>query len=855
MRARLHAKAWDHQRPNKKPTTLGSEDGWRRELSDAGYTPNHPRAPRRNPVRLDELPAQHLAARALDRCAAGASAWAVHTVQEHVTRIITEHGVTATGEELRDLVAITTRLAVEDCLSVLPPGAPSPEHVAHLTSLRVVAAETELRDLLTARAEMPSQDVLDVSALAAVRGLDGDQERAAAAVASTAPLVVVEGAAGAGKTTMLGVAIEAGAQQGRAARVVTPTKKAADVAAHELGVPADSVAALVYAHGWRWNDDGVWTRLAVGETDPDTGRAYEGPPPEARLVAGERIVVDEAGMLDQDTALALLDVADRAGVTLTLVGDRAQLPAVGRGGVLDIAATLVPQVFDMATVHRFTDPAYADLTIRLRQGENPAGLFDQLHSFGLIRLYDSDEDVYDAIAETARDGDAVTAATNDEARSLNELIRQTRVQHGEVDDACTTFGSDGLPIGVGDVIQTRRNDSEVGVANRQTWTVQHVSKMGDLYVIEANSGRKREHTVWLPAAYVAEHAHLAYAVTAYGVQGATVDASHTVLSDALDAAGVYVGMTRGRAQNTLHIVATDVGDAREQFVEAIARDRADRGLLAATVDAREAVAGLVAHGPVELVNAERARVRKFIEKAEREKARWDDALAALRQQSVEHQAEREDQQQIVAAADARLVEIRNEVAAPLVAQATIDGETFLAARARLWEANRTRPGRFVKRAAERATTEAATAHDAAAQLVQDRWGNVPQTENGLVAWAQTVVNDMADRDARVIEAHQQAEQARQRLRDLDQEHLTDHADLSGLVLGNAQPRQVTARVARLQKQTTQARDYIAEIESRPPVEAAHLIRERRDRAKSSRPVVEPLTPSAPSPERDHGRSL
>ncbi|HRK48402.1 MAG TPA: MobF family relaxase, partial [Nocardioides sp.] len=38
--ARLTAMAWDHQRPAKKPTTLGDEAGWRRELDDAGYTPN-----------------------------------------------------------------------------------------------------------------------------------------------------------------------------------------------------------------------------------------------------------------------------------------------------------------------------------------------------------------------------------------------------------------------------------------------------------------------------------------------------------------------------------------------------------------------------------------------------------------------------------------------------------------------------------------------------------------------------------------------------------------------------------------------------------------------------------------------
>ena len=94
---------------------------------------------------------QEIASRALDRCVAGSSAWAHHDVQEHATRIITEHGVRATREELRELVALSTALALEDCFSILPTGAPAPEHVAHLTSLRVVQVETELRDLLTAR--------------------------------------------------------------------------------------------------------------------------------------------------------------------------------------------------------------------------------------------------------------------------------------------------------------------------------------------------------------------------------------------------------------------------------------------------------------------------------------------------------------------------------------------------------------------------------------------------------------------------------------------------------------------------------------------------------------------------------
>ena len=41
--------------------------------------------------------------------------------------------------------------------------------------------------------------------------------------------------------------------------VVTPTLKAAQVAAREVGT-AGSVAWLVHQHGFRWDEDGRWTR-------------------------------------------------------------------------------------------------------------------------------------------------------------------------------------------------------------------------------------------------------------------------------------------------------------------------------------------------------------------------------------------------------------------------------------------------------------------------------------------------------------------------------------------------------------------------------------------------------------------
>lgn len=85
----------------------------------------------------------------------------------------------------------------------------------------------------------------------------------------------------------------------------------------------------------------------------------------------------------------------------------------------------------------------------------------------------------------------------------------------------------------------------------------------------------------LPREYVEEHTHLAYASTEYGVQGATVDYGHGVVSDGSSAQAVYVAATRGRAHNALHIVAGDRVDARDLFVTAMGREAGDRGTAAA----------------------------------------------------------------------------------------------------------------------------------------------------------------------------------------------------------------------------------------------------------------------------------
>ncbi|MFV0434075.1 MAG: hypothetical protein ACK5LO_08860 [Leucobacter sp.] len=67
----------------------------------------------------------------------------------------------------------------------------------------------------------------------------------------------------------------------------------------------------------------------------------------------------------------------------------------------------------------------------------------------------------------------------------------------------------------------------------------------------------------LPADYVAEHAHLSYAATASGVQGATVEASHTLLTDSTSAVSVYVGSNPAQQASSATQIAQQAREEAE----------------------------------------------------------------------------------------------------------------------------------------------------------------------------------------------------------------------------------------------------------------------------------------------------
>ncbi|SDY90794.1 AAA domain-containing protein [Modestobacter sp. DSM 44400] len=623
LRRAWDARAWADGRPDKVKPQPGENltARWLAELAALGYRD------RGVPVGLTPTPVgsldrEQVVERVLARLAAARSAWNPADVRGEVEQLLAAAGIVTDPAVRLELAEDLTARAMGRCVPLLNRDG-VPEHIRAWTSAPVLAVEADLTARLATRATRaterlagvpdpdltpPPGDLTPPVDLAAVAGrLDPGQAAAVAALAGAWRLVVLEGAAGAGKTTTLAAARQALEEQGRRLVVVTPTLKAAKVAAAEVGAAAGSAARLAYEYGWRWNDDGAWTRLAAGQTDPVTGKVYAGPGEGARLQFGDLLVVDEAGMLDQDTARALLTIADECQVHLALLGDRHQLAAVGRGGVLDLAVRAVdPTAYlTLAGVHRFTctdggvtvpDTGYADLTLAMRAGDDPGKVFDALLARGQVRLHPDPDALRETLAEVAAasfaDGRqvAVVVDTHEQAAELNAAIRDRLVTAGRVDDRHVVVTRAGERIAAGDRIATRRNDRDLGVANRDVWTVTGVDRDGGLLVTPAVTpvGRARASVTpdvtpagkgsrVLPGDYVTAHVDLAYATTAHGAQGDTVTAAHLVVGEHTGAAAAYVGMTRGRQANTAHLVATDPAEAREQWLAVFTRDRADLG--------------------------------------------------------------------------------------------------------------------------------------------------------------------------------------------------------------------------------------------------------------------------------------
>jgi conjugative relaxase-like TrwC/TraI family protein len=565
---------------------------WCKQLDDLGFTPERYTAQvtdRTEPLKPDDATDRRVVSDALSSLRDTQSVWRPAEITREIAAALPT-GLAATGAEIveraqrlashaEDTLMVDISKPIPDGVPVRRDGRPVTEGAVDrmLTTQAILDEEERILTLAqrwTDDGGAPADsDVRDLDTAAELTAI---QRHAAGAVAGERRVVLVVGPAGTGKTTALRPAVAHLHARGRPCFGVAPSAAAAEVLAVETGIDADTLDKLLIEH-----------RL-----DRPPQHRYD-------LPAGSTVVVDEAAMVPTPRLAELVDLADRRGWRLALVGDPMQFAAVGRSGMFGHLVDTLGAV-ELDRVHRFAASWERDASLRLRRGDTDVvDLYDQhgrLHggtvrqmAIATVRAWRRATDA----GETA----AMMAPTREAVAILNEIAQRTRIGAGEIDPASRSVQVGLGRAHAGDVVATRRNERNLRtdqgrmVKNRDRWTVDTVHEDGAL-TVTGPTGR-----AVLPAGYVAADVELAYAETSHATQGRTVDRSFLYLDGPTDTRGIYVPLTRGRMTNEAFVVLRDERTAAEVVTDAVARTWVDQPATAVRLDQGADPGAVEADGP------------------------------------------------------------------------------------------------------------------------------------------------------------------------------------------------------------------------------------------------------------------
>jgi conjugative relaxase-like TrwC/TraI family protein len=379
---------------------------------------------------------------------------------------------------------------------------------------------------------------------------------------------VLVGPAGTGKTVALSGLLAAWEEKHGPGSVkgLAPSASAAANLAEELGIPTENTAK------WLSESDREPERLAevgrlralAAELPATASQAVaqraadlEGEVRRWQLAAGDLLIVDEASLGGTFALDRLAAQAREAGAKVVLVGDPAQLGAVGAGGGFGLLVADRECPPQLGEARRFTEAWERRASAELRVG-SPRGV-DAYIGHGRVSGGDKAEVLaacYEAWkADTgAGRSSLMVAHDNETVRELNHLARADRVVARQVAEEGLGL-ADGSVAGRGDVVVARRNDRHLRlpggewVRNRDRFVVTGTHEDGSMSVRALDRGGE----VTLPPTYVTEHVELGYASTVWSAQGRTVGTAHVVVGVGMTREALYVAATRGRELNRLYV--------------------------------------------------------------------------------------------------------------------------------------------------------------------------------------------------------------------------------------------------------------------------------------------------------------
>ena len=351
---------------------------------------------------------------------------------------------------------------------------------------------------------------------------------------------LIEGVAGAGKTTVMAVARAAFEVEGFTVIGTATSGQAARTLGREAGIAASRTVASL-----RWRLD------------------------HQRLRLDERTVVihDQAGMTDDADVAALLEAAAVAGARVVMVGDDPQLGAIGSGGFLGaVVERHGGTVYRLTENVRQRDPGERDALDQLRCGDIAAAVDWYLANGRVVieaRHDDRLDRMVDGWAADALAGQdvAMFAYRRRNVADLNVRARRRWDAAGRLSGPELVAPGGGAAYRTGDRIVTLASGAGGEVVTSERGTVEAVDPAAGTLRVRMEDDRVQDFTADDTGADRLAHG---YAVTVHRSQGATVDVAHA-LEDGGGRELVYVRMSRARQTTTLYLVADNVDQAGEDL--------------------------------------------------------------------------------------------------------------------------------------------------------------------------------------------------------------------------------------------------------------------------------------------------
>lgn len=344
--------------------------------------------------------------------------------------------------------------------------------------------------------------------------------------ALTAPVSVLSGLPGTGKTTSLRAAVRILQDAGVPFLLAAPTGIAAKNLAARTGALASTIHRAFGAKGAREETRGATYAGVTGDTTKEgsgqKGGDKWGYSP-SKPYPADVIIIDEASMLDQALLFRLL-YCTKPDARLVFVGDHAQLPSVGPGNVLrDLIGSEVFPTVKLTQIFRQDDTSgivYAAHAIH-------AGEVPELHKDFRLFSKSSEEEVLEAVLKIgvkffeerknfqilSPKHNGTVGVTNLNAR-LRELLNPASPGLAEV-----RLGDD--IIREGDRIMVIQNDYDLGVFNGDVGKVAKVDRAKKVIQIKIHGDVPLYVSIEFKDA--GKLLRLAYACTVHKAQGLEYD--------------------------------------------------------------------------------------------------------------------------------------------------------------------------------------------------------------------------------------------------------------------------------------------------------------------------------------------